>query len=38
MVVMVVKVEVLEHDGIDSYIDVPLGTIIRDADTNEILI
>lgn len=25
------------HDGADSYIDVPLGTIIRDADTNEIL-
>jgi GTP-binding protein len=24
-------------DGTDSYIDVPLGTIIRDADTNEIL-
>lgn len=25
------------HDGADTYIDVPLGTIIRDADTNEIL-
>lgn len=25
------------HDGSDSYIDVPLGTIIRDADTNEVL-
>jgi GTP-binding protein len=24
-------------DGTDSYVDVPLGTIIRDADTNEIL-
>ena len=25
------------HDGEDVYIDVPLGTIIRDADTDEIL-
>jgi GTP-binding protein len=25
------------HDGADSYINVPLGTIIRDAETNEIL-
>jgi GTP-binding protein len=25
------------HDGTDTYIDVPLGTIIRDADTNAIL-
>jgi len=25
------------HDGTDNYIDVPLGTIVRDADTNEIL-
>ncbi len=25
------------HDGKDVYVDVPLGTIIRDADTNEIL-
>ncbi len=25
------------HDGADTYIDVPLGTIVRDADTNEIL-
>ncbi len=24
-------------DGTDSYVDVPLGTIVRDADTNEIL-
>jgi GTP-binding protein len=25
------------HDGSDVYVDVPLGTIIRDADTNDIL-
>ena len=25
------------HDGEDVYIDVPLGTIVRDADTDEIL-
>jgi GTP-binding protein len=25
------------HDGKDVYVDVPLGTIIRDADTNDIL-
>jgi GTP-binding protein len=25
------------HDGADTYINVPLGTIIRDAETNEIL-
>ncbi|WP_347174186.1 GTPase ObgE [Polaribacter uvawellassae] len=25
------------HDGKDIYIEVPLGTIVRDADTNEIL-
>ena len=25
------------HDGKDIYVDVPLGTIVRDADTNDIL-
>ena len=25
------------HDGTDTYVDVPLGTIVRDAETNEIL-
>jgi GTP-binding protein len=25
------------HDGKDVYVDVPLGTIVRDADTNDIL-
>ncbi|MDT7830745.1 GTPase ObgE [Flavobacteriaceae bacterium S356] len=25
------------HDGADTYVDVPLGTIVRDAETNEIL-
>lgn len=25
------------HDGSDVYVDVPLGTIVRDADTNDIL-
>jgi GTP-binding protein len=25
------------HDGADAYVEVPLGTIVRDADTNKIL-